>query len=89
MRETDRVRQGLGVDGKTMVMAGNLNGAAAGDLDRLVSPPVTEFELVGFCSQRQAHDLVAETDAEHRLLSQKRLDIIDSIGAGGRITWPV
>ena len=56
--------QGLFIDGKTVVLAGNADEACVQVFDRVVGTMVAKLHLEGFCTAGQRHDLVTETDAE-------------------------
>ena len=54
-----------------MILRGDFHLAGSEVLYRLVGAAMTEFELEGLATQRQAHHLVPQADAEHRLFSQQ------------------
>ena len=56
-------RQGGPIEGKAVVLAGDLDQARAAT--GVVKAPVAVAELVGLAAQGQAQDLVAQADAKH------------------------
>lgn len=62
--------QGVGIYGETMIVTGDLHGVVVGELDGLVAAAMPEFEFVGVRPQGQGQDLMPQTDAEDRFLSQ-------------------
>ena len=59
-----RPRQGGGVHGEGVVLAGNLQLAGGEILHRVVAPPVAEFQLIGPAPIGQGDHLVSQADAE-------------------------
>jgi hypothetical protein len=55
-----------GIDGEAMVLAGDQHLAGVEVLHRMVGAVVAELHLHGLAAGSQAHQLVAEADAEHR-----------------------
>src|SRR5581483_2422546 len=58
-------RQTFRVNGKAMVLRGNLDFAGFKIFDRLIGAAMAKFELEGFAAKSLAEDLVAETNAEY------------------------
>ncbi len=52
----------------------------------LIAAPVAEFELVRCCAQRQAQELVAQTDSKYRLFANEFFQCFLRVGNGFRIT---
>src|SRR5919106_5248037 len=75
-RVLDRSR----VDGKTVVLAGDLDARMVRPLHGVVPAPVAEGQLERQRSQGEPEDLVAETDSEHGDLAEKIGDGVDRVG---------
>ena len=58
--------QRLVVYGVAVVLRGNLHLAGKEILYRLIGAAMTEFQLVGVCSQSEGQQLMAKADAEDR-----------------------
>ena len=80
MTTAPRLSKSAGPGGETVVLGGDGNLAGLEVLHRLVGPAVAELELEGLAAEGQAHELVAETNAEHRFLPQALADIVDAVG---------
>ena len=72
-----------------MIMAGDLHLAGRFYLYRLVAAAVTKFQFVGLRPQGQPQNLVAQADAEKRLLPEQRLHGVDGLSAGGRVAGAI
>ncbi|VTR69587.1 putative thioesterase [Desulfosarcina cetonica] len=57
--------QALHIDGKAVILGGDLHPAGIQVLDRLVGPAMAELELVSTPAQGQTENLVAQADAEN------------------------
>ncbi len=79
----------LNVHGKTMILRGDLHPAGLQVFDRLVGPPVSEFEFKSGPAQGQSQDLMAQTDAEDGQHAQKILNRLNNPRIGGRISGSV
>src|SRR5215467_6114619 len=75
------LRQRVGIDGKIVIVRGNLDFAGAKLLHRMIAAVMPELELVGLATERDAGELVTETNAEDRLPPHEAADIVDRIGA--------
>ena len=89
MRHLRSRRQRLRIDGKAVVLAGDLHLAGRQILHRLVGAAMAALHLVGLRPQRQRQQLVAEADAEHRHAGiQHAADRRHRVFAGcRRIAW--
>ena len=65
--------QRVGIDREAVVLAGDRDRAGGEVLDRLVAAVVAELELAGLAAQREPEQLVAEADAEHRVVGGDQL----------------
>ena len=74
VRDLELGRQGLGIDGEAVVLRGDLDRAGLQVLHRLVRAAVAELELERLRAAGQAEQLVAQADAEDRLLAQQAAD---------------
>src|SRR6202030_3995782 len=61
------LRQRIGIDGKVMVMRGDLDPAPRPLLDRMIPAVVAEFQLEGLPSERNSGELMSEANSENRL----------------------
>ena len=59
-------RKCRGINGKTVVLGGDLDAAGFQILHRLIGPAMAELELESAAAECLAEDLVAEANAEHR-----------------------
>src|SRR4051794_16234883 len=67
VRVFDIVRvQRIGIDCEAVILRRDLDASAAQILDRMIAAAVSELQLVRAAAERQAEELVAETDAEDR-----------------------
>ena len=55
----------------------------------MIGAAVTEFELVGGCSNGQRQYLMSETDAKQGANTEKILDGLNAYGNGRRVAWTV
>ncbi len=74
---------------EAVVVARNLHPPGIAEAHRLVAAVVAEAQLVGAAAQRQTQDLVAEADAEQRLLAQQAAHRVDRVGHGGGVAGAV
>ena len=70
MRDGNIGRQGAGVYGKAMIVAGDLHGVAVGQLHGLVAATMAKFKFVGVCPQGQGQDLMPQADTEDGFLAE-------------------
>ena len=83
-------RQRVGIDGEAVVLGGDLDGAGVQLLHRMVAAAMPELQLVGLRAERQGHQLVAQTDAEHRHAGVHQLaNVVDGVGHRRRIAGAV
>src|SRR5207249_5936977 len=68
-----------GVYRETVVLRRDLHAAAAVVDDRLIRPAVAELQLERLAAQRQAKQLMTETDAEQRLFPDELADGADGV----------
>ncbi len=76
MGDLQVVGQRLGMDGKTVVLGGDLHPPGGLVLHRLVGPAMAELELEGLRPSGQREKLVAQADAENRFLAQQIADCL-------------
>ena len=70
--DLDRLlRQAVDVDDEPVVLGGDLDCARLQVFHRVVGAVMTELELGGPAAQGQAQDLMAQADAENRLLAEQ------------------
>src|SRR5437870_3911858 len=89
MRHLGAAAERLRVDGEAVVLRRDLDLAGGEVLDRLVPPVVPELELERPPAEREAHDLVAEADAEHWHLAEELGDDLAHAGDGVGVARPV
>src|SRR5215472_11969017 len=77
--------QGLGVDGKSVVLGSDLDSLGAQVDHRMVRTVMAKVELVGLPAQGEAEDLMSEADTEDRFLSQHACDRLMGIRQRGWI----
>ena len=77
------------LDGKAVILAGDLDTAGVKVLHRLIPAAMTELQLVCRCAHRQPEQLVAEADAEDRHLAQRFAQGFDGVIHRGRIAGAV
>ena len=58
--------QGVGIDGETVVLAGNDDFAAVQILYWVVGTVMAEAHFQGFCTDGEADQLVSQANAENR-----------------------
>ena len=58
--------QSVGIDGETVVLAGNDDFAAVQILYRVVGTVMAEAHFQGFCADSEADELVSQANAENR-----------------------
>ena len=82
VRQLDfRLRQRIGIDGEVVVVGGDLDFAGIQLLDRMVAAVMPEFEFESFAAERDARQLMSETDAEDGLAAHEAADVIDRVRA--------
>ena len=90
MRHLDIVGQRFGIDRKAVILRGDLDLAGLEKLDRMIRAAMTELELERFSAEREAKDLMAEADAEDRLVGlQEIARVLDGVVDGRRIAGAV
>ena len=83
-------RQGFWINGKTVVLRGDLDFAGFQILYRLVRAAMTELELESLSSECLSQNLVAESNAKHRNARiQQRLHFPDNVIQRGGIAGAV
>src|SRR2546421_4152818 len=81
--------EGLRIHREAMVLRSDLDIAGQQILDRMVCPPMAELQLEGPSAERQSEKLVAQTNAEDRLLIDQQPETLDRVMNGGRISRSV
>ena len=71
--------QGIHVHAETVVLRSDFDFAGAGLLHGLVGASMAEFELVGFATQCEAKELVAQTNAKCGAFLDECFDVLDGI----------
>ena len=61
--------QAFGIDRETVILGCNLNLLPFDIQDRVISAMMSELQLVRLAAERESHDLMPETNPEHRLLA--------------------
>ena len=61
------LRQGIGIDGKIMIVRCDLNLTRVQLLNRMIPAMVAEFQLEGFPTQGNAGELVPQANSEDRV----------------------
>ena len=89
MRDFGRAFERIGVDCEAVVLRRDFHLARGEIHHRLIAAVVAELELVSFAAEREAHDLMAETDAEDRFFADQFLYIFFGVGHGVGIAGPV
>src|ERR1700675_4765998 len=72
-----------------MIVRGDLDLAAGQLLHRMISAVVTEFQLEGLPSERDARELMSQANSEDRLASHQAPNVVDRVGAGLGIAWAI
>ena len=72
-----------------MVLGRDVDPAGLEVLDRVVGAAVAEGELEGLQADRPAEELVAEADADHRLLADHAAHVLDDVVEGAGVTGTV
>jgi hypothetical protein len=72
-----------------VVLRGDVDAAALQVLDRVVGAAVAEGKLEGLEAHRPAEQLVAEADADHRLLAHHSPDVLDDVVERARVAGAV
>ncbi len=82
--------QGVGINGKTVVLAGVDDFAAVQILHRVVRTVVAEAHFQGFRADSEADELVSQADAENRFAAfHQFLHGFDGVGARLRVAGAV
>src|SRR5262249_9142143 len=89
VRHPGAVAERVEVDHEAVVLGGDLDFPGGQILHRLVAAVVAELELRRAAAQRQAEDLMAEADAEHRHLAEQLRDVLGRAGDAIRIAGAV
>ena len=76
-------------DGEAVVLGGDVDPAGLEVLDRVVGAAVAEGELEGLEPDRPAEELVAEADADDRLLADDAADVVDDVVERRRVAGAV
>ncbi len=74
VRHRDVVRQALRIHIEVVVLGRDLDFACLQVLDRMIAAMVAELELVGLAAQREAEQLMSQTDAEQGRLALQLAD---------------
>ena len=83
-------RQRIGINGKTMVLGGDLHPAGIQILDWLIASAMTKLEFKGFAPKSLAQNLVPQTNAEDRNTRiQKGFYLLHNVAKCGRIARPI
>src|SRR5215813_12653803 len=86
MGQLDLVRvQTVGVNREAVVVRSDFDAAIASVLHGLIAAAMAEFQFEGLASERQAEQLVAQTDAEDRRGAEQPFDLADNIRQRGGI----
>ena len=89
MRDNRIILQAAAIDGKAMVLRGDLDIVTLSTSYRLVATAMTEFQLVGLAAQRNREQLVAEADAKEWNLAEQLADVLLGISDRLRVSWSV
>ena len=81
--------QRVGRNAPAVVFRGDQDPVAGAFLDRLIGPTVPELEALNFRAKSQAENLVAQADAEDRLLANEALTGRDRVVEGPRVARSV
>src|SRR5512132_725141 len=81
-----RFVQRFGIDGKSVVLRGDLDFACQQIFDRMVSPTMAKFQLEGLSAERQRDELMTQADTEDGFLADEPPDILDRNLDGGRVS---
>jgi len=81
--------EGSGIDRKAVVLRGDADLAGGEVFHGLVAAAMAELQFEGLSAEGVAEDLVAETDAEDRLLADERLDGFVRVGNDAGIAGAV
>src|ERR1051325_17586 len=84
VRDFNVGRKRVRIDRETMVLRRDGDFAAAQIFDRLVRPAMAEFQFEGRSTERETEDLMAETNAENRLLAHQ---IAHNVVRVGQCRW--
>ena len=76
VRSTSFTIERIGIHRESVIVRGNLHLLGDAVQHRMIRAAVSELELVGFAAERQAQNLMAQADAEHRLLADQFADLL-------------
>src|SRR4029077_5277614 len=76
-------------DREAMILRGDVDPARLQVLDRMVGAAMPEGELVGLEADGATEQLVAEADADDRLLVGRPADLLDDVVARSRVARPI
>src|SRR5262252_7013823 len=82
-------RQRVGIDGEVVIVRSDLYLAREQLLHRMVSTVMSELEFEGPAAERDATQLVAQTNPKDWPASHQPTDVVDCVGAGLGITGAV
>lgn len=89
MGNLDTGWQGVGVNGKTVVLRGDTHPTGREIFDRLIPSPVAEFEFEGLASQSGTKQLMPQADPEDRLPADQLAQRLMSVAQSGGIPWTI
>ena len=90
VRDVDLVEvERVGVDREAVIVRRDLDLLRELVAHRMVGAAMSEFQLVGFAAEGEAEQLVAEADAEDRLLADQLADVahlgLERLGVAGAV----
>src|SRR5208282_1048213 len=80
MRQLRAAAHRIGVKRDAMILRCDFHLAGAQILDRVIGAMMPEIQFVGFSSEREAENLMPETNSEHRLLAQDAAHRLTGVG---------
>ena len=90
LREFYLIRvQGLRIYTEPVILGGDDDPPRGQIFNRLIRPPVTEFQLEGLSPESQSQELVAETYSEDRFLPEELPGCLNGVGNSLRISWSI
>ena len=69
----------IGIDAKTMVLRSDFDFPCEQILNRMIRSVMAEFELVGFAAERETAELMPQTNAKDRHLSEQLANVCDGV----------
>ena len=66
----------IGIDGKVMVVRGDFDLPGVRLLHRMIATVMAELQLVALAAKREADELMAQANAEDRLLPCQSADVL-------------